>query len=134
MPTAPTSSEFKTRYPAFAGVADAIVDDVLSEAAGRVGDDWITTDQRPAMMAWAAHSLTMEGFGAQSVTVGSQTLQIAGEVDRITVDDVTTSFGGKTRANVSVTAKDDPLSETPFGRRFLEIRRRNSPGVAVITE
>lgn len=134
MPTAPTAAEFKVRYPAFATVADAIVGDVLSEAAGRVGNDWIEADKRPAMMAWAAHALTMEGFGSPSVSVGGSAMQIAGEVDMIQVGDVKTSFGGRTRANVAMTATSHPLMETPYGRRFIEMMRRNSPAIGVITE
>ena len=132
MPIAPTSSEFKARYPAFTAVDGGVVDEVLAEAAGRVGDDWIQADQRPAMMAWTAHALTMEGFGSPSVAVGGSSMQVAGEVDAIQVGDTQVSFKGRTRSNIAVTAKDNPLFETPYGRRFWEIMRRNSPGVAVV--
>lgn len=132
MTTTPTAAEFKDRYPAFSAVGDAIVDDVMAEASSRVGASWIEADKRPAMMAYAAHALTLEGWGSPSVSVGEASMQVAGEVDQIRVGDVHASFGGKTRAEVSMTARDDLLAETAYGRRFIEIRKRNSIGVMII--
>lgn len=132
MTATPTAAEFKDRYPAFSAVGDAIVDEVMAEAASRVGAEWIEADKRPAMMAYAAHALTLEGWGSPAVSVGGASMQVAGEVDRITVGDVTASFGGKVRANVAVSARDDLLAETAYGRRFMDIRKRNAIGVLVV--
>lgn len=59
--TAPTPTEFKTRYPAFAAVSDETVQYWLTDAERIVTTAWIEDDYQPAIMAYAARELSKPG-------------------------------------------------------------------------
>lgn len=131
--TAPSNSQFKDRYPAFVSVGDAVINAVLEEAAAQVDETWLAQDIAPAIMAYAAHLLTIEGHGSTVTMPNGMTIQTSGPLDSFQVGDVRTSFAaGISRAKVAVKAEDGGLRETSFGRRFLELRRRNAaPAMAI---
>lgn len=129
----PAAADLKARYPAFASVADATVTYVLEEASAQVDDNWLAQDIAPAIMAYAAHLLAVEGAGV-TVTIGTgDSVQVAGPVDAVQVGDVRTSFAaGVTRAKMVMKGDETGLRETAFGRRFLELRRRNAAAAIVL--
>jgi hypothetical protein len=53
-------------------------------------------------------------------------------VARVKVGDVQTDFTDKSRAQFNLTGADSALAETPYGRKFLDLRRRSFPSVIAI--
>ncbi len=131
---APDVYEFKDRYPAFASAPDAAVYGALDESTAMVDENWLARDIAPAIMAHAAHLLTVEGHGA-AASVGGSSIQLAGPVDSVQVGDVRTTFAqGVTRAKVALKGDDSGLKETAFGRRYLELRRRNAVAAIALND
>lgn len=60
---APTPADLKTRYPAFAAVADQTVQYWLTDAQRFVDTSWREVDYAPALMAAAAHWMARAGLG-----------------------------------------------------------------------
>jgi hypothetical protein len=111
-----TLADFRTRYPAFAAVADATVTYWLGE-----GDDavvaWRAADQDKGAMAYAAHKLAEQGL------------------DGSMVGGVTSFKSGTFSAAVSdAAARRTGLHSTIYGREFIQLARRTfaGPRTAVI--
>lgn len=120
----PTPADFKTRFPAFASVADATIQLLLDEAALMVDDTWVSqADFTLGRMLYAAHYLTLDGAatGGSSSTeaqlLGFQSIRMGPlELTRFKGSDASAGSWGS----------------TSYGTRFLELVRRNSPAVAVV--
>ena len=117
----PTPAALKARFPAFAAVPDGTVAVALAEAEARVDTTWAASDRDPARMLYAAHLLTLDGFGGPEGDLGgaldlralrSGTLQI----ERHPPDDTLPGT----------------LGRSSYGRRFHEVLMRNGPGIAVV--
>ena len=108
--TAPTLADFRTRYPAFATVADATVSAWLADGDAATGA-W-PDDPRPrAVMLFAAHNLALQGFGG-AIPAG-----------------VTSFKSGTFSATVSDgMASRTGLSATSYGRDYLALARSNFAG------
>ena len=131
--TIPSAADFKARYPAFASIDDALVGIVLEEGSAAVSDQWMAVDIQPAILAFAAHLLALDGYGGVSVQAGGESIDVAGPVSSIQVGDVKTNFSDQSRVQFSFRdGADGGLSETSYGRRFLELRRRNVIGVITV--
>ena len=125
----PTASEVKTRYPEFSGVADALVSSVIAEASPMVDDDWVETDQKPAIMAFTAHLLSLEGYPKR--TDGAPLPPSAGrEVIMRKVGDVTTQYAQTAGATGSGLLSS--LSLTVYGRRFAQLLKLNAPAIGLV--
>jgi hypothetical protein len=131
MLTAPTPQEFTTRYPAFISLDAGLVGAVLTESLAYVDETWIAADQNVAIMAYAAHCLAVEGYGS-NLNIDGQSVATAGPVARVKVGDVQTDFTDKSRAQFNLTGADSALAETPYGRKFIELRRRSFPGAITV--
>lgn len=129
--TPPTAADLKARYPEFAPVGDALVSAVIGEAALFVDESWRESDRAPAILARAAHMLALEGEPARAQGSGSGVAN--GTVRRVKVGDVETEFAPRIQgAEASaMSSMSLGLTDTPYGKRFLELRRRNFPGVVV---
>lgn len=117
----PTADQLQARFPAFAAVDDAVVTSAIAEAAGRVDDTWAEADYQLAIMLYAAHVMTSDGLGTsddtlfaglRSVTIGPLSFS------SVPLDQQSSASGG--------------LRATSFGRRYLEILRRNHPPVLAL--
>ena len=64
--TVPTAANLKARYPAFAAVADVTVDYWIEDGERFVTTSWAVGDYAPALMAYAAHRMALEGLGTGS--------------------------------------------------------------------
>lgn len=118
--TVPSVSDFKARHPGFAAVADGTVSLMLAEAARSVSTCWAEGDYGDAIMYLAAHLMAEEqSFG------GASAASKAGPIKRVKADTVEIEYAGTTLSDAS-------LGTTIYGRRFLGLRRRNSPGVVVV--
>jgi hypothetical protein len=128
--TIPTAAEFKERFPAFAAVPDAAINQAFSEATAYEDETW--PDQQTyanGLMLLAAHFLTQQGLGtgvdAIAAANGMSTFQRAKsgtfEFDR----------GAKTTGSGSDPFKDDLMS-TAYGRRWLALAKRLFSGPLVL--
>lgn len=110
--SAPTPANLKTRYPAFAAVADGTVQAWLDDAATFADDGWPDADRATAVMAYAAHRMAELGLVASAIPAG-----------------VTSFKSGTFSATVSdAVAGLTGLKSTAYGREFIALRRRNFAG------
>jgi hypothetical protein len=118
--TPPTTSDLKARFPAFASVDASIIDTVLAEAVNAADDSWVNeTDFRMGRMLYAAHVLTLDGFG-----MGAEADQArAGLLGFTTVKSGT--------LEVQRPAGKGGMSSTVYGSRYMEILKRNRGGAIV---
>lgn len=58
-----TAADLKTRYPAFADVDDAVVNQALVEARRMVDTSWTEGDYQTAQLLYACHIMAIEGYG-----------------------------------------------------------------------
>lgn len=65
--TVPTAADLKATYPAFADVPDATVDVHISRASTTAVDtSWPEAEYVPAIIDYAAHTMTLAGIGKQT--------------------------------------------------------------------
>ncbi|MDF2114801.1 DUF4054 domain-containing protein [Roseiarcaceae bacterium H3SJ34-1] len=128
----PTAAAFKLRYPSFTNVDDALIYLVIAEASGAVSEGWAIADQQPGILAYAAHLLTLDGYGGIAVEPGDGNVDVAGPVSAVEVGDVKTTFSTQGRVRYTLrNAAEGSLADTVYGRRYLDLRRRNVAAVVV---
>jgi hypothetical protein len=114
----PTADEFIERFPTFDGRDDLIEAMIAECVLGEVNENWLTKDQKRAIMYWVAHSITMEDNASDNS--GQVRMEKTGDI-MIQYD--TGVQSGMTPSN---------YNQTEYGRRFIELRKRNFPSVVVI--
>lgn len=128
----PTASDLKERYPEFTGVANGTVTAIIAEASGMVDEDWVTTDQKPAIMAFAAHLLSMEGYPNRTNVQAPLKPGVGREVLARKVGDVSTQYAQTTSAAGSSSGLLSQLGLTPYGRRFAQLLKLNAPAIGLV--
>ena len=136
--TAPTSADFKARFPEFEPVSDTLVDFALEEAGEAVGDNWTELPRFIAHRLYAAHILACEGEPERSVEISAATE--AGEtasvsvkdVQSVTVGDTSWTFANSSSSASGSAASVENLSSTRYGRQFLDMRARYFIGVTTV--
>jgi hypothetical protein len=111
-----TVDDFFTRFPRFATADEYLIASLLEEASGQVDDSWLATDFKPATLYLVAHMYVMETGDAATNT---------GAI-------VSESFSGMSRTYANKGSKATNLDATEFGRRFVELRNGNFPGVVIV--
>lgn len=131
--TPPTPDTLTNRYPAFKGTDAGLISLILQEALGAVDETWIPADQQPALLAYAAHLLAIERMGDQSVTLDDGSiLPTAGPLKSASVGPASFDFSDSALSiQAQQNAASNGLASTPYGRRYLELLRRNKPAVVV---
>lgn len=129
--TLPTLSQFRAKFPTFAGVGDATVNAAIQEASASVDQSWIEADYQPAILYLAAHILVTDGalYAELGAIAG---IIAAGLVSQAKVGDAQVSLAGAGGSSGIALEARTGLSETPFGRRYLELLRRNQAAVALV--
>lgn len=123
--TLPTSDDFLTRFPEFAGTDDDLITQLINDAARFVDTTWLEADYQPAILYMAAHMLTLGnaaaigGGGASDLS----TLSVA-------IGGITQTFG-KTAAAASA-ASTAWTSGSAYGERFAILRDLNNPAILVL--
>jgi hypothetical protein len=115
----PTADDFFKRFPKFDDGSLDIeyqVEGLIAEAMTQVDDSWLQKDYAPAIMYLVAHMMTAEG---------GDIVDRAGAIQ-------SESFGPMSRSYAAGTATADQLSSTEYGRRYVALRSKNFPGVAVV--
>ncbi|MGE7415445.1 DUF4054 domain-containing protein [Methylobacterium tarhaniae] len=125
--TEPTAADLRARFPAFAGVADAAIALALAEALAQVDDTWPDAIRTSGALLYAAHVLTLDGQGggveaeiAKAGALGFTSFRSGS----LSLDRGAAAGGGS--------GSSDPLEQTSYGRRFLELVRARFPGVLVV--
>jgi hypothetical protein len=135
MVATPSAADVKARYPEFTGVSDALITSVIAEASPMVDDEWHEPDQKPAIMAFTAHLLAMEGYPARaSLPAGSPLPASAGrEIVMRKVGDVTTQYAqASSGAESASTGLLGSLALTVYGRRFAQLLKLNAPAIGLV--
>lgn len=127
--TTPTLEQFRTKFPTFAGVADATITAAIDEASASVDESWIEADYQPAILYLAAHILTLDGalysdLGSIGGVIG------AGLVSEAKVGDAQVKLSGG--ASGGSGAGGGGLASTPYGLRYRDLLRRNQPAIALV--
>ena len=119
--TPPTTSEFKTRYPAFASVADPTIEVWLTDAERYVTDAW-GADYAPGIMAYAAHQLELAGYGSGAGSGGAA----AGS-------GVSSFKSGSLSVSFSSAFSAGGWSATRYGDEFLAMLHRHRGGPITVS-
>lgn len=114
----PTADDVFTRFPDLDGTKEDTVTALIAEAVSQVSVKWRAVDYPVAIMYWVAHMLTTE-TGEMVDRAGSITSESFGQQSR--------SYGGNNASGRSASN----LDSTEYGRRFVELRRKNFPGMLV---
>lgn len=131
--TIPTLSDFRTKFPTFAGVADATVNDAIQEASASVDQSWIEADYQPAILYLSAHILALNGALFDALRMGAIGGVIAaGQISEAKVGDAQVKLSSSGGASGIAIEARTGLSETPYGRRYRELLRRNQPAIALV--
>lgn len=118
---APTVAELKAAFPRFDAVAEATVQLWLDRAGRDVGETWTEGDYAHAIMLMAAHLMTTEGLGtgaeAEAAAAGASGFQRmrSGSLEL-------------ERAAGTAAERNNPLLATTYGKRFVELARKNLRG------
>lgn len=115
--TAPTAADLKSKFQAFAAVADDTINGALNDAARMVDETWTEADFAPARMLYAAHLMTLDGVGKTT----EAKLQGFSKL----------SIGPLSIERAEQAGETGELRSTSYGRRFIELCRRNRGGPRV---
>ena len=115
----PTPEQLQAKYPAFADVADATIQIYLDDAP--VDESWLERDHANAIMLWAAHTMTLNGIGADEIGQAG-----AAGLSRLKSGTLDVSF------KESSSSSDGGYGGTNFGRQFYALLRVNKGGTRVI--
>lgn len=135
MVAVPTAADLKTRYPEFTGVSDELINMLIPEALTYVDDDWVTTDQKPAILAFTAHQLSLEGYPKRTLNPGGFNPGTSGrQILSRKVGDVSTTYaqssgtGGDGAGSSLLTS----LGNTVYGQRFAQLLALNVPAIGLV--
>lgn len=115
----PSPANLKAKYPAFTAVPDATIQMYLDDAP--VDESWTEGDFANAIMLWAAHTMTLNGIGADEIGQAG-----AAGVARLKSGTLDVSFKD------SSSASDGGYGGTNFGRQFYALLRVNKGGPRVV--
>ena len=120
----PTPTLLKQRYPAFAAVDDGTIQYWLTDAERFVDTTWMESDYAPALMAYAAHSMTEQGVAG----IASGGAGVPAGVTSFKSASVSINF-----AEAAVTQQvEGGLSADRYGREYLALLHRNKAGPRVV--
>lgn len=125
----PTPAQMKARFPKFAAVDDSVLQQGLDEAARVVDETWPEDDFAMGRMLYAAHVLTLDGFGEG--TEAQLNAEGVGDFQSIKLGTLSLSRFEKGAASKTGNAFLDGLNSTTYGQRFLAIAARFAGGPIV---
>lgn len=129
MYTIPTAAEFKARFPEFSAVGDDLITLVIAESEPSVGETWLDTDRRPAVMYLTAHKLFLQGQGPAS---GGAWSIVSGPMTRRKVGDVEVQYAGTGGAAGIGSGSASEFARTIYGVEYWRLLRRNFSGTFAI--
>lgn len=117
--TTPTAEAMRLKFPEMAGQADAAFEFALEEARRLVDATWTPADVQLGIMYYGAHIIAVT-----VMTEGSGTFQVE-QSERI--GDLSVTY-----ASIGIPRDPGELETTIYGRRFLDLVKRNFSGGLVI--
>ena len=129
MTTVPTAADLKERFPFFASVDDGMVAEYITQAGRNVDDSWLVDDQASATTYLACHLMYVDGVASGGTPPGGA--GGAGFVTSKSIGDSSTSYGTSSYLKGGGSATDQYRS-TVWGRNYLDLLRKNQPGILVI--
>lgn len=121
--TVPTPADLKQRYAAFADTDEGAIEVWITDAQRVVTQSWPEGDYAPGILSLAAHSLTLQGFGASGAA------QLPAGVTRFRSGAMDVSVSEKA-ANVRATGG---YGATIYGQEFQAMLRRNVGGMRLVS-
>lgn len=125
-------SDFRIKYPAFAGLSDTIVEEALCDANAETGGSgWGTYEnvcgnfKQRGMFLYTAHVLSVTYPTGDSSTINGGS---AAAVQSKSVGDESVSFNVAQVMNQG----DAWLSSSSFGQQFMRLRRRAGMGARAV--
>ena len=120
MATEVTATTFKARFTVFSTVADAVVDEAITEAERWVSANAYGSRDRAddAIRYLTAHILTLDAQANAAATAAGSGSGPSGPVSSMSGLSASVSYA------VPSSASDDWFSSTTWGQRFLSIERR----------
>lgn len=128
----PTSADLKARYPEFTQVPDPTVTLIIEEVSPMVDDGWEVSDQKPGVLALAAHVLSREGYPARAGAGGGTFDPTARPVVNRKVGDVSVTYGRTDGGAAEGASNGYNYKSTVYGQTFLRLLRLNVPSVALV--
>lgn len=128
--TKPTVDQFRTKFPTFSGVGNPTIQAAIDEASASVDQSWIEADFQPAILYLAAHIMASDGVLFDGLGAAGGMIA-AGQVSEAKVGDAMVKLGGAgpgSGGGGSVSG----YPSTPYGKRYLELLRRNQPAIALV--
>jgi hypothetical protein len=123
----PTYEEFIARFPIFDNEVkwpQSMVELVLAEAASNIDNTWFEPDYQPAINYQTAHMLATDNSASGTDPEVGQPTYISGE-----------SFSGMSTSYQKIQggtlSQSEMWGSTVYGRRYLDLLRKNKPGVVV---
>lgn len=121
--TVPTAAELKVRYPDFAAVDDEVIEYWITDAQRSVDETWMEGDYAPALMALAAHNMSLAGYGVAAAATST----LPAGVTRFKSGSFEANFTEQ-QANARASGA---LSSTRYGLEYQNLLRRNFGGPLV---
>lgn len=123
-----TLEKFRTYYPEFAGVSDAIVSEIISD----VSLEFIPAKWGPyfprGVIALTAHLLAIRARSAAAGLLGGDGTGAAavGSVNSVKTGDLSIAYGGSASVagKAEASLSDAVLAQTPYGQEYLRLRGR----------
>lgn len=115
----PTPEQLQAKYPTFASVPAPTIQLYLDDAP--VDESWTERDYANAIMLWTAHTMTLNGIGADEIGQAG-----AAGLSRLKSGTLDVSFKD------SSSDSDGGYGGTNFGRQFYALLRVNKGGPRVI--
>lgn len=120
---APTPADLKARYATFADVDDAIVQYWLTDAQRFVDTSWLESDYAPALMALAAHNLSIAGHGTEA----EATADLPSGITSMKIGTLGLAFDSQTTRD----KVQGSYESTRYGAEYKRLLRRNRSGPRV---
>jgi hypothetical protein len=119
----PTPAELMVRYPSFADVDEAIIQYWLTDAERFVDTSWMEGDYAPALMAMAAHNMTLSGQGTEA----QATSDLPVGITSMKIGTLGLTFDSAITRDKAM----GTLSATRYGSEYAVLLRRNKAGPRV---
>lgn len=116
----PRPSDLAARYPAFASVPYATIALHIQDALTGADTSWNVADYQPAVMALAAHNMSLLGIGEQTEVAGYARQGLTGLRDG--------AFSMNLSDKAVGAACGGTFDATPYGRSYKVLLRRNKAG------
>lgn len=118
---APTPANLQLRYPAFAAVADEVIQYWLTDAERFVDTTWAEADYGPALMALAAHNMALGGIGSAASQLPAGVTRFKSGAMDVTIAE-----------SVASQSSASGYASTRYGREYAALLRRNFAGPRLV--